>query len=300
MDFELQEIKLHGHRVSYRKMGEGPPIVLIHGITSSSENWCGVAPKLAENRMVLAADLLGHGSSAKPRGDYSMGGFASGLRDLMLALGIERATLVGHSLGGGVAMQFSYQFPGMADRLALVSSGGLGREVHSSLRAATIPGSELVLPLLASHRLVNAGRAVGRALDRIGIKLGNDAIEMARGHASLADPKTRAAFLHTLRAIVDPSGQRVRATDRLYLAAQLPVLLLWGARDRIIPVGHGRRAQELIPGSRLEVFERSGHFPHLDEPERFVHTVRDWITTTEPGDTDAQRFQAAIREAAGV
>jgi pimeloyl-ACP methyl ester carboxylesterase len=298
MGFELQDIKLHGHRVCFRKMGEGPPLVLIHGITSSSENWCGVAPRLAEHHMLLAPDLLGHGNSAKPRGDYSMGGFASGLRDLMMALDIPRATIVGHSLGGGVAMQFAYQFPGMADRLALVASGGLGRDVHSFLRAATIPGAELVIPLLASRRVLNAGRAVGRTLDRVGIKLGNDVLEMARGHASLGDPKTRAAFVHTLRAIIDPSGQRVRATDRLYLAAQLPVLLLWGARDRIIPLEHGIRAHELIPGSRLEVFERSGHFPHLDEPDRFVNTIRDWLATTEPGDTNADQFRDAIRHAA--
>jgi pimeloyl-ACP methyl ester carboxylesterase len=227
-----------------------------------------------------------------------MGGFASGLRDLMVALEIPQATLVGHSLGGGVAMQFAYQFPGMAERLALISSGGLGREVHSTLRAATIPGAELVLPLISGRRALAAGRAVGRALERAGIKLSNDTLEMARGHASLGDPQTRAAFLHTLRAIVDPSGQRVRATDRLYLAAQLPVLLLWGARDQIIPVAHGKRAHKQIPGSRLEVFERSGHFPHLDEPDRFVRTLQDWIATTEPGDTDAERFGAAIREAA--
>jgi pimeloyl-ACP methyl ester carboxylesterase len=196
-------------------------------------------------------------------------------------------------------MQFAYQFPELTERLALVSSGGLGREVHSFLRAATIPGAELTLPLLAGRRLLAAGRAVGRALDRVGITLGNDVLEMARGHASLNDPQTRSAFVHTLRAIVDPRGQRVRATDRLYLAAQLPVLIIWGARDRIIPVSHGYRAHELVPGSRLEVFERSGHFPHLDEPERFVRTVHDWIASTEPGGADFEQFRAAIREASG-
>jgi pimeloyl-ACP methyl ester carboxylesterase len=299
MSFDLQEVRLHGQRVCYRKTGEGPPIILIHGITSSSSNWNAIAERLAENHTVLAPDLLGHGDSAKPRGDYSMGAFASGVRDLMVALGIPRATIVGHSLGGGVAMQFAYQFPELTERLALVSSGGLGRDVHSFLRAATIPGAELVIPLLAGRRVIGAGRAVGRVLDRVGIKLGNDVLEMARGHASLGDSKTRAAFVHTLRTIVDPAGQRVRATDRLYLAAHLPVLIIWGARDRIIPVSHGRSAHELMPGSRLEVFERSGHFAHLDEPDRFTRTLRDWLTTTEPGETDLEDFQAAIREAAG-
>jgi pimeloyl-ACP methyl ester carboxylesterase len=299
MSFELREITLHGQRVCYREMGEGPALVLIHGITSSSENWSAVASRLAEHHTLLAPDLLGHGSSAKPRGDYSMGSFASGLRDLMAMLDIARATIVGHSLGGGVAMQFAYQFPELVERLALVSSGGLGREVHSFLRAATIPGAELTLPLLASRRLLGAGRAVGRALDRVGIKLGHDVVEMARGHASLNDPQTRAAFVHTLRAIVDPRGQRIRATDRLYLASQLPVLIVWGARDRIIPVSHGYRAHELVPGSRLDVFERSGHFPHLDEPERFTRTLLDWIASTEPAGVDFDQFRVAIREASG-
>ena len=297
MSFELERITLHGHRVCYRRLGEGPPVVLIHGITSSSINWHAVAPLLARRHTVIAPDLVGHGDSAKPRGDYSMGAFASGVRDLIVTLGITRATVVGHSLGGGVAMQFAYQFPELTERLALVSSGGLGPEVHSLLRAATIPGAELVLPLLAGQRALAAGRTVGRVLDRIGLRLGNDMQEMARGHASLADREARAAFVHTLRASIDPTGQRVRATDRLYLATQLPLLIVWGARDRIIPIAHGRRAHELVPGSRFEVFESAGHFPHLDEPQRFVATLEDWIDTTEPAPPDYERFRTAIRAA---
>jgi pimeloyl-ACP methyl ester carboxylesterase len=295
MSFELQETTIHGHRVAYRLAGSGPPIILIHGITSSSVNWSTVGPMLARDYTVLAPDLVGHGQSAKPRGDYSMGAFASGIRDLTVALDLGPATVVGHSLGGGVAMQFAYQFPERAVRLALVDSGGLGGTVHGLLRAATLPGSELVLPLLAGPRVLKAGEAVGRVLSRVGIRLGTDAAEMARGHASLGDREARLAFVHTLRASIDPRGQRVRATDRLYLAAELPLLILWGARDRIIPVGHGRRAHEMVPGSRFEVFESAGHFPHLDEPERFVRTVRDWIETTEPGAPDYNRFSAAIK-----
>lgn len=295
MSFELQEVKLHGNRVAYRQAGRGPAIVLIHGITASSATWEGTASRLSDRYTVLAPDLLGHGQSAKPRGDYSMGAFASGVRDLLVALDIPRATIVGHSLGGGVAMQFAYQFPDLAERLALVSSGGLGSDVHSFLRAATIPGAGLVIPLLAGRRVLSAGRAVGRMLDRVGVSLGNDVLEMARGHASLSDAEARVAFVHTLRASVDPTGQRVRATDRLYLATELPLLIVWGARDRIIPVSHGVRAHELVPASRLEVFERAGHFPHLDEPERFANTLGDWIATTDPA--DSERFRAALRGA---
>ena len=299
MSFERQETTIHGHRVAYRLEGSGPPIVLIHGITASSRVWELVGPRLARHYTVLAPDLLGHGHTAKPRGDYSMGAFASGIRDLLLSLDIGPATIVGHSLGGGVAMQFSYQFPDRTERLALISSGGLGRRVHGLLRAATLPGSELVLPWLAGRQVLSAGRAVGRALGGAGLKLGNDVMEMARGHASLSDAESRAAFVHTLRASVDAGGQRVQALDRLYLAEELPVLIVWGARDRIIPLEHGRRAHDLVPGSRFELFERAGHFPFLDEPERFVGTLEDWIASTEPGGSDEERFQSAVRRRAG-
>jgi len=295
MSFELQETTIHGHRVAYRLAGSGPPIVLIHGITSSSVVWELVGPQLARHHTVVAPDLLGHGQSAKPRGDYSMGAFASGIRDLVLWLGLGPVTIVGHSLGGGVAMQFAYQFPERTERLALVSSGGLGRTVHGLLRAATLPGSELVLPLLAGRHVLNAGRTAGRALGRVGIQLGNDAVEIARGHASLGNPESRAAFVHTLRASIDVGGQRVQALDRLYLAEAMPLLIVWGARDRIIPPGHGRRAHKLVSGSRFELFEAAGHFPFLDEPERFVATLEDWIATTEPSQPDEARFRDAVR-----
>jgi pimeloyl-ACP methyl ester carboxylesterase len=251
---------------------------------------------LARDHTVLVPDLLGHGASAKPRGDYSMGAFASGVRDLMVALDVPRATIVGHSLGGGVAMQLAYQFPERAERLALVSSGGLGRSVHRLLRAATLPGSELVLPVLAHSHLMSAGRLAGRALGRLGLRLGTDTAEMLRGHASLSDAETRSAFLHTLRASIDPGGQRVDGRDRLYLASTLPTMIIWGAQDPIIPVAHGRRAAELVPGSRMHVFEDAGHFPFMDDPDRFVALVRDWIAETEPASPTDEKFRALLIE----
>ena len=293
--FEPQEIVLHGHRVAYRAAGSGPVIVLVHGITSTSATWDRVMPYLATRFTVIAPDLLGHGQSAKPRGDYSLGAYASGVRDLLVALGHERATFVGHSLGGGVAMQLAYQFPERCERLVLVDSGGLGREVHLLLRSATLPGSEVVLPLLASARLLDAGRAAGRLLDRVGLRAGTDIAEMARGHASLADADARAAFVHTLRTIVDAGGQRVSATDRLYLADRVPFLIVWGERDGIIPVSHGRAAHELVPSSRLEIFPGAGHFPHIDEPQRFVDVLEDFVDTTEPAVGEAERWGDLLR-----
>jgi pimeloyl-ACP methyl ester carboxylesterase len=294
---ELRQLVLHGHQVFYRSAGSGPVIVLVHGITSTSRTWANVLPALAEHFTLIAPDLLGHGESAKPRGDYSLGAYASGIRDLLIALGHERATFVGHSLGGGVAMQLAYQFPEHCDRLVLVSSGGLGREITALLRAASLPGSELVLPLLVNEQLIAAGRAVGRLLGRIGLRVHTDVGEVLRGHASLADGEARSAFLHTLRTIVDPRGQRVNASDRLYLAQAVPFLLVWGERDPIIPVEHARAAQRLVPGSRLEIFPNAGHFPHLDDPLRFVRVLTDFMRTTEPANVDPSRWSELLRSA---
>jgi pimeloyl-ACP methyl ester carboxylesterase len=292
---EHEEITLHGHRVSYRQAGWGPLVVLIHGITGSSETWAEVIEPLAEKYTVVAPDLLGHGQSAKPRGDYSLGAYASGIRDLLGALGHGSGTIVGHSLGGGVAMQMAYQFPERCDRLVLVSSGGLGREVHLMLRAATLPGSELVLPMLASSRVLNASAAVGDFLGRLGLRAGPDLEEMWRGFSSLNDRGARAAFIHTLRGIVDPGGQHVNATDRLYLAQRVPTMLLWGDRDPIIPVAHGRAAQELIPGSRFETFSGAGHFPHRTDPRAFVRVLDEFIGSTEPADVNEDDFRELLR-----
>ncbi len=276
-----RELTLHGHRVSYRTGGEGPLLVLIHGITSSSASWEPVLPLLAERFEILAPDLLGHGQSDKPAGDYSLGSHACLVRDMMLMLGYDSGTIVGHSLGGGIAMQLAYQFPELVDRLALVSSGGLGREVSIFLRAVTLPGAELVLPLVASRPVVDVGTAIGRALGVLKLRASADLAEIARGIASLNEVGARRAFVHTARAVIDPGGQRVDARDRLYLSSRMPSLLVWGANDPIIPAAHGVRASELMPGSRLELFEQAGHFPHLDDPIRFSATLGAFVRDTE-------------------
>jgi pimeloyl-ACP methyl ester carboxylesterase len=288
-------IELHGHTVAFRMAGEGPALLLIHGIAGTNAVWESVFGELAADHAVIAPDLPGHGDSGASAGDYSLGAMAATVSDLLLALGHERATVVGHSLGGGVAMQFSYQFPELCERLVLVDSGGLGREVSLLLRSATLPGSEFVLPLLAQPRLLDAGRSVGRLLSGLGIGIRTDIDQLARGHASLADREAREAFVHTLRSIVDPGGQRVSATDRLYLAENMPFLIIWGARDRIIPVEHGRAAHRQVPGSRLEEFADSGHFPQLDEPERFVDTVTDFIESTEPSGFDPDQLRELLQ-----
>jgi pimeloyl-ACP methyl ester carboxylesterase len=292
---ELRELTLHGHRLAYRQAGNGPVVVLIHGITSDSRTWRRVMPYLARRFTVIAPDLTGHGGSDKPKGDYSLGAHASALRDLLAALGHDRATFVGHSLGGGIAMQLSYQFPERCERLVLVDSGGLGRGVSVLLRAATLPGSELVLPLLAASRLLDAGRLASGLLGRLGLRAGTDIEEIARGHATLADAGARAAFVQTLRSVVEPGGQRVNAANRLYLAERLPLLVMWGEHDSLIPVAHAHETHELLPASRLEVFPESGHFPQLDEPERFIDLLGAFIDSTEPAKLDPEGWRELLK-----
>jgi len=274
-------------------------VVLLHGIAGTSATWDSVIPRLAEHYDVLAPDLLGHGESAKPRGDYSLGAYANALRDLLEALGKNRATLVGHSLGGGIAMQFAYQFLGRCERLVLVDSGGLGREVHPLLRAAALPGAELVLPWLSTTTSRGVGALV-RGMNRLGIRAGPDLDETWRSFVSLREPAARRAFIQTVRGVMDLSGQRVIANERLYLAEGLPTLIVWGENDPLIPVRHARASHERIAGSRLEIFPEAGHFPHRDDPERFAKVLADFIRTTRPLHASAKRFGDRLRAGPGA
>jgi pimeloyl-ACP methyl ester carboxylesterase len=289
-DIELRHIEIHGHRVGYLSAGSGPVIVLIHGMAGSSATWRSVMPALAERFTVIAPDLVGHGASEKPRGDYSLGAFASGVRDLLLALGHERATVVGQSFGGGVAMQFAYQFPERCDRLGLVASGGLGEEVNLLLRLLALPGAELVLPLACNNWIHDAGVTVAGWLANIGLHTGPHIGEIWESYGSLADAETRAAFVHTLRSVIDIGGQRVSAADRLYLARAVPTLIIWGDHDHMVPVEQGRATHESIPGSRLEIFEGAGHFPHCERPARFAEVLIDFMNTTEASTTSAKQW----------
>ncbi|MET0127817.1 MAG: alpha/beta fold hydrolase [Solirubrobacterales bacterium] len=291
---KLTQITLHGHRVCFRSAGDGPLIVLIHGITGRSDQWEPAIDHLARDHQVLAPDLLGHGESAKPRGDYSLGAYASAVRDTMVALGHDRATVVGHSLGGGIAMQFAYQFPERCERLVLVSSGGLGREVHPLLRASTLPGAEWVMPWLMHERVLGAGEAVGRLIGLLRLQAGTDTAEVARGFASLGDAEARAAFIETMRAVLDPGGQRVSALDRLYLTEALPSLLVWGENDPIIPADHGRAAHEAMPGSRLELLPGVGHFPQLERPYEFAALLSEFIAETVPAELDTETMRERL------
>ncbi len=287
---------LHGRESGYLVGGTGPVLLLIHGMAGTCENWREVIEPLARHHTVIAPDLPGHGLSAGGPGDYSLGNLASGLRDLLLVLGYERATLVGHSLGGGIAMQFSYQFPEMVERLVLVSSGGLGLEVSPVLRAAALPGADLFIAATATTGQ-KIGGAIGRGLSKIGMKPAADVAEVARGYGSLAEPDRRKAFLATLRSVVGTEGQRVSATDRFYLAEAVPVLIVWGARDPIIPASHGEDAHRALPGSKLEIFDGVGHLPQIEQPSRFITVLEDFLGETEPAQFDRDEWRARIKVA---
>lgn len=285
---------IHGYRRAFRIAGSGPALLLIHGIGDNSTTWASVQAKLAQRFTVIAPDLLGHGQSDKPRADYSVAAYANGMRDLLGVLDIERVTVVGHSLGGGVAMQFAYQFPQLVERLILVGAGGVTHDVNIALRAASLPLGGEALALLRLPLVLPAVQVAGKVA---GSLLGNTSMGRELPHVlrilrDLPEPTASSAFTRTLRAVVDWRGQVVTMLDRCYLTESVPVQLIWGDRDVVIPVSHARMAHAAMPGSELEIFAGSGHFPFHDDPDRFVEVVQRFIDTTEPAEYD----QAALRQ----
>lgn len=297
--FPTEHTVIHGHDVAYRRAGRGPVLLLLHGIAGSSETWVPAMELLQRDYTVLAPDFLGHGQSAKPPGDYSLGNQASALRDFLHLLDIDKATVIGQSFGGGVAMQFAYQFPERCERLVLVDAGGLGNEVSWLLRLVTLPAAEYVLPLVFSGTAGVWGSSLLRLLRDRGVR--NARVEeMWRSFMSLTQPANRQAFVRTMRSVIHPGGQAVSALDRLYLAAKMPTLIVWGEDDRIIPVVHAYRAHEAIPNSRLAIMSGCGHFPHVEEPYRFVEIVRDFVESTDPSSFDAEELRLHLRQGSAV
>ncbi len=291
-----EHLSIHGHRIAFRTGGSGPVLLLVHGMAGSSETWKRVLPALTQRFTVVAPDLIGHGESGKPRrGEYSLAAHANVLRDLLHVLGHERATFVGQSLGGGVTMQLAYQFPELCERLVLVGSGGLGREVNLVIRALTFPGAEYVFPLVCTPLLRDI---LNRALSwfyAAGLRVAPAIEEMWRSYTSLAESDTRQAFFRTLHAVIDLGGQAVSASDRLYLTSQVPTLIIWGADDPIIPVSHAQSAHEAMPGSRLQIFDGVGHYPHCEDPERFVQAIVDFMSSTQPAPLSPTRWLELLR-----
>ncbi len=291
---------IHGYRRAFIKAGKGPALLLIHGIGDSADSWLDVIPALARHHTVIAPDLLGHGDSDKPRADYSIAAYANAMRDLLAVLEIERVTVLGHSLGGGVAMQFAYQFPERCERLCLVSTGGVAHEVNPLLRFASAPNADLVLPLIGTRGAQLLGRLTFGALEALNTNLGLDASHFMRVFDALPDAAARRAFVRTLRAAVDWRGQCITMLDRCYLTRGMPTLLVWGARDAVIPVSHAHKAHRAMPGSQLEVFADVGHFPHQDEPDLFLKLFRQFYDNTTPNTHSAKDWRALLQKGATV
>lgn len=280
---ELKYLDLHGERIAYLDEGCGEAIVLLHGLAGSSETWRSLIGPLSRKYRVVAPDLLGHGNSTKPRTDYSLGALSVLIRDVLDELGITRATFVGHSLGGGIAMQFVYQHPDYVQRLVLINSGGLGPDVGMLLRLASLPGAELVLPIIAAKRLLAPGERVWSLMRKAGIESPRGQ-EMWRHYRSLSDGPTRQAFLRTVRGVIDHRGQAVSALNRLNTRMDFPVMAIWGDRDAMIPVSHAYAAQQIRPDVRVEVLTDVGHFPHAERPAEVAELIDDFIASDPVGE----------------
>jgi pimeloyl-ACP methyl ester carboxylesterase len=291
---EVQYLTIHGHERAFVKVGSGPALLLLHGLGCDHTTWSSVIATLARRYTVIAPDLLGHGRSGKPRADYSVGGYANGMRDLLTMLGVDTATVVGHSFGGGVAMQFAYQFPERTERLVLVAPGGIGREVSAIIRAISLPGFQAAVGLATLPLALQAATTGLRLLARSGLARTRDLDEVAQIVRHLADPAARAAITHVVRAVVDWRGQVVTMADRAYLTQAMPMCVVWGSEDAVIPVSHARMAREIAPSATVEVISNAGHFPHKDHPQRFVKIVNDFIRSTEPATYDRDRWRALL------
>ncbi len=300
---EVQYVSLHGKRRAFVKQGSGPALLLLHGLACDHTTWTPVIDELAKKYTVIAPDLLGHGLSDKPRADYTLGGYANGMRDLLTVLGIDKVTVVGHSFGGGVAMQFAYQFPERTQRVMLVSTGGLGPDVTPLIKLIQVPGwfrvmGALTLPgvrhvetfaLRTAHQYGDVGplRKVTRDLDEVA-----DIIE------SWKDRRTRFAIRHLVRAVIDWRGQIVTMSDRAYLSDAMPMAVVWGQDDQVIPVRHASNAAALAPEVRVEVLADAGHFPHKNHPEEFARILDDFVSTTEPATYNRARFRRMLKAGA--
>ncbi len=290
---DVQYVVVHGYRRAYRISGSGPALLLLHGLGCDSSTWIDVIPALAEHYTVIAPDLLGHGDSDKPDADYSLGGYANGMRDLLTVLGIDKVTVVGHSFGGGVAMQFAYQFPDRTERVALVSTGGLGKEVTPLIRLLTIPGSGLAIGIATMRPWRPLVSGVMRTISRLPLTATRDLDEVARIYEALADRGQRVAVQRVTSHVLNWRGQYVTMTERSYLARLMPVLVVWGRDDMVIPVSHADLAPTQV--SDVHVLDDSGHFPHKDHPEEFCRIVVDFIESNEPAHYHRGRWRALLR-----
>lgn len=265
-----------GHQMSYVTGGSGPPMVLLHGLGANSFTWRYVLPTLMQHYTIFAPDMFGCGDSDKANVDFSLHAMAGYVNGFMEAVGLDRAIFVGHSLGGGLTMQYCHEYPGHAERIVLVSSGGLGTDLHWLLRISTLPGANGIIGAMADPRtrLPQLSRTMEqRRLHRLDQEFDPDTQTMLDRFQSY---ETRQAFLSMLRHVGGLKGQRLSALAHLG-ELTVPVLLIWGARDSTIPVSHGRHALSFIPFAHLEVLPNCYHRPQIEAPRRFNELILDFL-----------------------
>lgn len=288
-DLSRHYVTVAGRRMSYVTGGCGEAVLLIHGIGSDASVWRHTLPALVPHFTVYAPDLLGCGLSDKPVMDYTVEALARSLADLLDSLGIERAHIIGHSLGGGVALMFQNLYPGRVERLALVASGGLGSELHWLLRINALPGAEGLLRVLTdSPRIPSVNLAPQRRRRAAALRDAYGA-EMPTVLRRLRDPRARRAFVRMARAVSDLQGQRLTALPHL-ATIEAPVLVVWGARDGVLPVAHGRHAVELLQRGHLLILPTSAHRPQVDDPERFNEAILDFLMADDWPPTSEDTF----------
>ncbi|MFI7586510.1 alpha/beta fold hydrolase [Spongisporangium articulatum] len=273
---------------------DAPALLLVHGLGATRRTWRKLIGALATDHRVIAADLPGHGDSEEPSGDYSLGAHATALRDVLTVLDVPAVTIVGHSLGGGIALQFAYQFPERTQRGVLISSGGLGPEVNLMLRAATLPGAETVVAQLAripegvTRRVLPLMSMLPRFLAL------EDAGPTAGTLHGLSDPRSRVAFVRTAQSVINWRGQTVSALKRLHLLAGMPVMIAWGANDQTIPPDHHRAFAQLVPTATVAEIPDAGHFLHETAADRLLPPLLDFLATEPPFEYSEERWRRLL------
>ncbi|GFG55809.1 alpha/beta fold hydrolase [Mycolicibacterium agri] len=282
--------------IAYTVAGDGPALLLVHGLGGTRQTWQYLIDDLARTHTVIAPDLPGHGESDLPAGDYSLGAHACALRDLTLALGHKRFSVVGHSLGGGIALQTAYQFPERVDRLLLISSGGLGPEVSVALRAATLPGADAIIAALGRLPAAVTSRTMAALPAWLS---GPDAEQIADLLTALRDSKQRTAFIRTARSVINWRGQAVSARRHTGLLHGVPVLAAWGSADTTIPPDHHRDFAARVPDAVTVEIDGAGHYPHETHSARLLEPIQDFLASTKPCEYSEQSWVRRLRRASG-
>jgi pimeloyl-ACP methyl ester carboxylesterase len=263
-----------GITTCYWDIGKGPgTIILLHGIGASKETWAANLDSLADGSRVIAIDMIGSGGTDKPRVRYSYERFAEFLRDFMVTLGIARATVVGHSLGGGIALRFAALYPAMIDRLILVAPGGISRGLG--------PVRFLTLPLVGRLLMLAGPRSPKEMLQGTVFDTGIDFDQPVMRMMELSRlPGSTSAFLATLRRVASIRGQRsgiLREIASTLGSFQCRTLVVWGRQDHVVPYAGARIAIASIPHAELWSLDQCGHCPMFEHPDAFNHRVKEFL-----------------------